>query len=420
MAESEAPTHHRLTILQLVPESLPSFRADVTALFGKYLPRNGVLCDIVGKPGKGDAAAGGFASVRRPPAAGGRWRREWAFLALCLRSLLAADKRRCDVIQVRDMVLVSLFGLLIARAKGIPFVYWMSFMMCEGRIDRAEAEIAGGGGLYYRVVLLRGKLERALLNRLILPAADHVFVQSDAMLAYMVRAGLRADKMTAVPMGVDTEVVAPVVAPRRPEGWEAVPLMAYLGTLDRMRRLDVMVDTLAQVRASHPGACLLLIGDSSTPGDIVKLRAHIAGLGLTDAVRITGWLPTAEAQRLLAAADAAVSYLPRGPLLDTNSPTKLLEYLALGLPSVGNDNPDQVHVLAGADVGWLADSNAAALAAAVCAILAAPEQARARAARGPAHIDAIRSYRALAQQVAGQYRRIVTAAARAASGAGSP
>ena len=29
----------RVKILQLVPEPLPSFRADVTAMFGKYLPR---------------------------------------------------------------------------------------------------------------------------------------------------------------------------------------------------------------------------------------------------------------------------------------------------------------------------------------------------------------------------------------------
>ena len=39
-----------LKILQLVPESLPTFRPDVAVLFGKYLPRHGVSCDIVGMP----------------------------------------------------------------------------------------------------------------------------------------------------------------------------------------------------------------------------------------------------------------------------------------------------------------------------------------------------------------------------------
>ncbi len=30
-----------ISLLQLVPEPLPTFRADVAVLFGKYLPRHG-------------------------------------------------------------------------------------------------------------------------------------------------------------------------------------------------------------------------------------------------------------------------------------------------------------------------------------------------------------------------------------------
>ena len=46
------------------------------------------------------------------------------------------------MIQVRDMVSIGLLGLLIARCKRIPFVYWVSFLMCEARVARARTQLA--------------------------------------------------------------------------------------------------------------------------------------------------------------------------------------------------------------------------------------------------------------------------------------
>jgi len=68
-------------ILQLVPEPLPTFRADVATLFGKYLPRHGVQCHLVGKGSAAPADNQGFASSRRARA-GARWKSELSFLAL--------------------------------------------------------------------------------------------------------------------------------------------------------------------------------------------------------------------------------------------------------------------------------------------------------------------------------------------------
>ena len=396
-----------LRLLQFVPEPLPSFRADVATLFGKYLPRHGVTCHVAGMRGGDEPGQQGFAAVHRPAAPCPRWRRELSFLALSLRLLLGADKRNYDIIQVRDMVSIGLVAMLIARMKGIPFVYWMSFLMCEGRISNARAQLLNHGGLRARLVLWKGLAERRLLYKFVLHGAQHIFVQSDAMLAFVVGKGIPASKLTAVPMGVDTEVLRPehIVAQRLP-GWDGIPIVAYLGTLARQRELHVVVETLLVVRRTHPSARLLLIGDSPTRSDVDALRECAAKNGIADAVHITGWMPAAQAWPLLAGADAAVSYFPRGELLDTNSPTKLLEYLALGLPSVGNDNPDQVNVLSESRCGWLTQSSPASLAQALSQILDDTAAARVRAANGPAYIDSARSYRAIAAMVAQQYRRL--------------
>ena len=397
-----------ITLLQLVPEPLPTYRADVTILFGKYLPRFGVQCHIVGKSGDSEGNNQGFASVQRSYQAVNRKRRELSYLWLCLKVLWGADKQSCDLIQVRDMVSIGLLALLIARMKGMPFVYWISFLMSEERINRARDNIKTGGGFRFRLILLKGLFEKHLLYWIILPNSQHIFVQSEAMKGRLVAQGFSPEKLTAVPMGVDTETLqlGRIAAQRLPD-WEGIPLIAYLGTLDRMRCLHEVIDALIKVRVQHPDARLLFIGDSLNSKDTEALLTYANQVNLNNAVHITGWLPSNEAWALLLGADVAISFVPRSEIYDVSSPTKLLEYLALGMPCVANDIPDQVQVLLDSEAGWLTDSSCQGIAQALTEILDDPKAARIRSASGPIYIDAHRSYRMLAMKVAEQYRRII-------------
>jgi len=405
----------RLRILQLVPEPLPTFRADVATLFGKYLPRHGVETHLVGKGSAAPLDGQGFASQRRSRI-GARWKSELSFGWLCLRALLGAKRGNgggngggnCDLIQVRDMVSIGLLALLIARIKRIPMAYWVSYLMSEGRIERARDDLARRGGLRARLVLAKGLVEQRLLYKFLLPRADHVFVQSEAMAALMASHGVPPSRLCAVPMGVDMETVtAGGLAPRQWKGWEGRPVIAYLGTLDRARCLDKVIEALALVRKQIPDACLLLIGSSPRTEDIALWLNTAEQRGVGDAVQVTGWLPAAEAWQYLLGAQAAVSYIPRGALYDVSSPTKLLEYLALGMPCVGNDTPDQAAVLAASGAGWLSASTAEAMADGLVSILRDPDAARRRAASGPNFIEAERSYRVLGEAVARRYHAVL-------------
>lgn len=330
-----------------------------------------------------------------------------AFLWLCVRTLFSVRKVDCDLIQVRDMVSIGLLGVILARLKGIPFAYWMSFLMSEGRIERATEQLSAGAGLRSHLVLLKGRVEKALLYKFILPQSQHVFVQSDAMQVFLMERGIAAVKITAVPMGVDMAFQSDELVKQRPAEWSDVPLIAYLGTLDKARDIPRLIDTLRLVRYAQPQACLLLIGDSPNRDDTEQLREYCAGLGLQEHVRVTGWLPKAQAWALLAAADVAISYIPRGQLYDVSSPTKLLEYLALGVPCVGNDNPDQEAVLTRSAAGWLSGSSAEALAAALAEVLADLAAAREKASKGPDFIRSVRSYQILAEHLAHAYRQFL-------------
>jgi glycosyltransferase involved in cell wall biosynthesis len=396
-----------LRILQFVPEILPTFRADVAALFGKYLPRHGVMCDLVGQSSTNPGPQPGFGRVLRPSFSPSRIKRELDFIKVCVQALLSAKRSDYAAIQVRDMVGIGMLVLLGARLKGIPFIYWLSFTKCEVRIDRARAGLRNGGGLRDRLLLIKGLVEHFFLYKVLLRQAEHVFVQSDAMLDLVAKEGIPRAKMTPVPMGVDMEVLAQRSAPRRLPGWEVGPVLAYLGTLDPMRQITMVVDALVLIRQRYPSARLLLVGDAPVPSDVPVLLEYAAAAGVREAVHVTGWLPPQQAWELLAGADVAVSYFPRGVILDTASPTKVLEYLALGIPSLGNDNPDQQVVMQESQAGWLTPSTPAGLAEAACAVFADPGQAAQRAARGPAYIESRRSYRVLAEMVSARYASVL-------------
>jgi glycosyltransferase involved in cell wall biosynthesis len=140
---------------------------------------------------------------------------------------------------------------------------------------------------------------------------------------------------------------------------------------------------------------------------LVELRQTAANHGVSDAVEFTGWLPIGAGWQRICNADVCVSPVPRGDVLDTGSPTKLVEYMALGLPCIGNDNPDQRLVLEQSQAGWLVTGHTAhGYATAILEILNDQVASASRAAKGPAYIAAHRSYRVLAERVAAAYQQI--------------
>ena len=133
-------------------------------------------------------------------------------------------------------------------------------------------------------------------------------------------------------------------------------------------------------------------------------------------MNITGWLPTAQAWQIIRSAEVALSPFPRGELLDSASPTKVPEYLALGIPVVCNDNPDQQATIDACGAGSCVPFTAADFAAAVLywLRLSADERSQ-RLLVGKDHVRQHRDYPLLAQELAREYDRRLPPRASAVS-----
>ena len=105
------------------------------------------------------------------------------------------------------------------------------------------------------------------------------------------------------------------------------------------------------------------------PDDEQLLRREAERLGISRNVTITGWLPMPEAWQQVRRAALCVSpYLPV-PILRSTSPTKLIEYMALGKPVVANDHPEQADVLRESGAGLVCGWNEQEFAAAIVELL---------------------------------------------------
>jgi glycosyltransferase involved in cell wall biosynthesis len=400
-----------LRLLIMSSDKFPPFRVDISVLFGDELATRGFEIDWI-LQSENDCSrdfhcrwGNGTAWVGKTDLGTSRYhrlRKHVLDFRHDLKLLELARKSRYDIIQVKDKVLAALPALWAARRRSVSFVYWLSFPHPEASTYVARI----GGARYPLLYRLRGWILFRLLYRFILPRADHIFVQSEQMKRDLAGYGLPSSKMTPVPMGVRIEDFHGV-ADATIGGAARRATIGYLGTLAGERRIDFLVRCLARVLVERPDARLLLVGAGNRPDDEEQIRSEARKLGILDRLEITGFLPRKEALRRVSEAAVCVSPFYPTPILNSTSPTKLIEYMALGRPVVANDHPEQRLVLEQSRAGICVAYDESAFAAAILKILNDPEEAEKMGRRGRKYAEHHRDYRRISDAVALAYRNIV-------------
>jgi glycosyltransferase involved in cell wall biosynthesis len=409
----EPPGHPKLRLLVLSSDTFPPTRVDVSVLFGEELAGRGHRIDwILQSEADCDRAyvarwGGGqvwVAPSNHRRSLLGRLVKHAAGICNDARifSLLRGD--RYDAIEVKDKFIGGLFAVLAARLYRKRFVYWLSFPLPEFYLTKARDGLAPYPILYR----IRGHAFGFLLYRILLRAADHVFVQSEQMRRDIAARGIPASKMTAVPMGIrlDSRHSAATPAPPRSRIPAGEPAFVYLGTLGRERRIDFLLRVLARVRADIPQIKLYLVGKGEQPEDEDFLLQEARRLGVLPSVVFVGQLPQQEALRYVQDADVCVSPFYPSPILNSTSPTKLVEYMAMGKAVVANTHPEQQLLIDQSGGGYCVPYEENAFAEAIVTLLRAPDLARAMGERGRRYVIEHRAYGVIATGVEREMLRV--------------
>ncbi len=243
-----------------------------------------------------------------------------AFFARAAIRLLRLDRvRRYRLVQVHNPPDALLLSALPLKSRGVPLVLDLRELTPELFMSRF--------GLARRSAVVRLLVAQ---ERLACACADAVLVLHERHRRIMMGRGIPEHKLTQVMNCPDERLFDPARTPatRAPDGAFVV---IYHGSILYRYGVDLLVQAAAQVRPQIPGLRVELYGTGDYLPTVERLARE---LGLADIVRFHGQQPLESMPQSIAAADVGVIPMRQDVFTDCVLPTKLLEYVALGVPAI--------------------------------------------------------------------------------------
>jgi len=283
--------------------------------------------------------------------------------------LCAAIRQRPDVIHAH-MHEGALIGLVVGRLLRIPMLFDFQGSLTSEMLDH---KFLRRDSLFYRPLRW---LEHTVDHRslMVLTSSDN------ARRLLIAEFGCRPERVQTVSDCVDAEAFYPVDEDERASlaNWQAslgIPagrkVIVYLGLLADYQGTDALLQAAARVLQQRNDVHFLVMGFPS----VEYYRQMAFELGLADHVTFTGRVPYHQARDYLALGDAAVA--PK--LSATEGSGKILNYMAMGLPTVVFETPVSREYLAEEGI-YAVRGDSASLAEAVLRGLSDPENPRRRTA----------------------------------------
>ena len=236
-----------------------------------------------------------------------------AFLRFAGRATLLARAGRWDVVVASSTPLTVALPALAARA---PFLFEIRDPWPE--LPRAM------GGVPGPMLAAMDRLANAACRR-----AAMVVALSEGMAATARARGAREVRL--IPNGADLDLFGPHIAPVRPAAASHEVLAVYAGAHGRANGLDLALDAAAVLRGAP--LRLILVGDGAEKS---RLQARAAAEGLANVTFLPA-MPKTDLARLLAGCQIGLFLLAPVPeFAELTAPNKLMDFLATGLPVVGN------------------------------------------------------------------------------------
>jgi colanic acid biosynthesis glycosyl transferase WcaI len=288
-----------------------------------------------------------------------RYRQELSFTLA--QSLAAPFLKRPDVLISASPSFPALLPAIAAsRARSIPWVLWLHDILPDGAT--ASGLVDEGSP----VIRLSRRLESAAYRR-----AQRVVVLSRAFIENLADKGVPREKIELI-YDPATRVPARAVE-RRADG---PPRLLSMGNIGFSQGLAELIAGFEAEPELNRDVRLIVTGNGQAAD---AARAEIR----TDRVSMVGLLDDAELEDELHAATVAL-VTQRHDGGEFNIPSKLMNFMAYGLPVLAAVNPggEVARLIADSGAGWVVDSgDPAAFPRAVAAVYADPDEIAVRGAR---------------------------------------
>lgn len=247
-------------------------------------------------------------------------------------------RHRVRIVHARSYI-PALIGMMVKRATGARLLFDMRGLWADERVD-------GGlwpadGSLYRATKSIEGRLLRS---------SDHIVTLTHASVAEVRR--LASPQNAAIPISVistctDLQRFRPL--PSRSAG----PIvLGYVGSVGTWYLFDETLLAFRLLQEQHPDARLLIVNR----GEHERIRERIAAAGLNPACAGVLAADHRDMPALIARMSAGAALVKPAYSKIASAPTKLAEYLACGIPVLGNKGVGDVGMLEEREVGVAVES----------------------------------------------------------------
>lgn len=235
----------------------------------------------------------------------------WVFAHLLRRPL------RYRLVHINNMPDFLVFAASIPRLLGRPVIHDVHDLMPELYCEKFRLSEK-----HWMIELLR------LQERWAGKFASAVVTVEERLRDILSERGIRRDKIHVLMNLPDERIFAPRAQQPSTDSFTIV----YHGTLARRLGLDVAIRAVSVARASVGALQFKIFGDGEERDRLVALRDE---LHLSDCVTFSdGFVPVEEVVALIRSADVGVVPLRVSSGTDIMLPTKLLEYVSIGIPCI--------------------------------------------------------------------------------------
>lgn len=240
-----------------------------------------------------------------------------AFFFLAFGKLTSLHlKKKYQTVQLHNLPDFLVFAGLVPKLSGSRLILDLHDLMPEFFAARFNRPM---NSLPVRLVKLQEKLSCLF--------ADHVITVTELWRQTLIQRGVPAHKVSVV-MNVADEHIFQRTASRQLD--EHSFRLIYHGSIVQRYGIDLVIQAIHLLRQDIPNLFLTIHGK----GDFLEeLRTLTAQLDLNDCVHFsTQFVPTQELPRLIESAHLGVVPYRRDIFTDGILPTKMMEYVALGVP----------------------------------------------------------------------------------------
>lgn len=270
-------------------------------------------------------------------------------------------KKRYDLIHVHSVPDFEVFAAFYPKLMGSKIILDIHDIVPEFYASKFKTS---ENSLIFKVLVVIERMSTAFSDRVIV--ANHIWEKR------LLERSVKKSKCSTLLNFPDTEIFHRRGRTRQDNKF----IIVYPGTLSYHQGVDLAIRAFSLIQHEVPEAEFHIYGDGD---QLDSLRSLVAELGLQDKVFLKGSVPFDQMHSVMENADLGIVPKRKDNFSDEAFSTKILEYMAMGLPSIVPNTTIDKYYFNDLVVRFFEANNEKSLADAMLSLIRNPE-ARARLA----------------------------------------